>query len=83
MLLENIYNEFNQAVETRAGGDVIKNIYNADGLRVVKETNGSKTNYLYEGLQSVLETDSSNNETGRSVYGQHLISRTINNKTYK
>jgi len=82
VLLENIYDEFNQAVETRSNGSVIKNTYNGDGLRVVKDTNGTKTNYLYEGMQVVLETDVSNNETGRNVFGNNLISRTTGGKTY-
>ena len=82
MLLENIYDEFNQAVETRSNGSVIKNTYNGDGLRVVKDTNGTKTNYLYEGMQVVLQTDVSNNETGRNVLGNNLISRTTGGKTY-
>jgi len=82
VLLENIYDEFNQAIETRADGKVIKNTYNGDGLRVVKDVNGTKTNYLYEGMQVVLETDSSNNETARNVHGNQLISRTAAGKTY-
>ncbi len=49
---------------------------------VVKDTNGTKTNYLYEGMQVVLETDSAGNESGRNIFGSNLIARNVGGKMY-
>jgi len=80
--MENVYNEWNEAIEIAVNGKAIKNTYNGDGLRVKKEVDNKTTNYLYESTNVVLETDAQNNETAKNVYGNNLISRETNNETH-
>lgn len=76
------YDVFNQLVKTYKGSDVITNVYNGEGHRVSKTSDGVTTNYLYEYDRVVLETDGNNNQTARNIYGTNLISRESNNTKY-
>ncbi|MCI5892149.1 MAG: hypothetical protein MRZ66_01920 [Clostridiales bacterium] len=76
------YDVFNQFVKTYKGGNVITNVYNGEGHRVSKTSNGVTTNYLYEYDRVILETDGNNNQTARNIYGTNLISRESNNTKY-
>lgn len=76
------YDVFNQLVKTYKGSNVITNVYNGEGHRVSKTSDGVTTNYLYEYDRVVLETDGNNNQTARNIYGTNLISRESNNIKY-
>lgn len=76
------YDVFNQLVKTYKGSNVITNVYNGEGHRVSKTSNGVTTNYLYEYDRVILETDGNNNQTARNIYGTNLISRESNNTKY-
>jgi hypothetical protein len=82
VILDNVYNEWDQAIETSSNGNLIKNTYNGDGLRVEKDVNGRKTNYLYEENNVILETDGDNKEVARNIYGTNLVARSMGKKDY-
>ncbi|MDD2401757.1 MAG: hypothetical protein PHD60_06080, partial [Clostridia bacterium] len=51
-------------------------------LRVAKEVNGERTQYLYEYDKVVLELDEAGNEVGRNTYGLNLLRRTVEGESY-
>lgn len=80
--VKNTYDELNELVKTvNPGGSTIDNIYNGEGVRTGKATNGVTRRYLYEGDKVVLETDAKGNLIARNIYGTNLISRTTAGKT--
>ncbi|MDD2402550.1 MAG: DUF6531 domain-containing protein, partial [Clostridia bacterium] len=71
--ITNTYDLVNQLIKTAAGETTVINIYNGEGLRVAKEVNGERTQYLYEYDKVVLELDEAGNEVGRNTYGLNLL----------
>jgi len=77
----NVYNEFNQLARTVVGSKTVENIYNGEGLRVVKKVDGKATNYVYIYDKIILELDDAGKQTARNLLGSNLISRTIEDGT--
>jgi YD repeat-containing protein len=77
VMVTNTYDVWNQLIKTVTNGSTVTNIYNGEGLRVAKEVDGVKTQYLYEYDKIVLEVDEENNVTARNVYGLNLPRRTV------
>ena len=71
----NVYNEFNQLIETTVGTSKVENTYNGEGLRVKKTVNGVETNYVYIYDKIMLELDQYGKEVARNISGLSLISR--------
>ena len=69
------YDGWNQMVSATEGATTVTMAYNGLGLRVEKTTGGATSRYLYEYSDVILETDGSNNQTGRNVYGANLVKR--------
>ncbi|MDD4049321.1 MAG: hypothetical protein PHI90_11025, partial [Clostridia bacterium] len=80
--ITNTYDLVNQLIKTAAGETTVINIYNGEGLRVAKEVNGERTQYLYEYDKVVLELDEAGNEVGRNTYGLNLLRRTVEGESY-
>ena len=78
----NTYDLLDRLVTTSASGNTVINTYNGEGLRVSKQVNGVITRYLYEYDQVVLETDGSNNQKARDIYGTNLLARTADGQAY-
>lgn len=79
----NTYDKYNQLIKTvTEDGTVVTKIYNAEGYRVGKATDGTMTYYLYEADKVILEMDASGNQKARNVYGTNLLIRTADSETY-
>ena len=73
------YDVYNQLIEINTANGVHETYtYNSEGYRDSKTSNDKVIRYLYEGDKVILEVDGENSEKARSVYGNKLISRTIN-----
>lgn len=70
LVTTNKYDELNELVETiTAEGINIVNIYDGEGKRVAKASNGNIKRYFYDGEKVVLELNESGAETAQNVYG--------------
>ncbi len=83
LIKENTYNLLNQLTDTTTYSDgtpesVVANAYNGEGYRVEKTVNGETTKYLYEYDKVVSELDESGDQTAFNIYGNNLLSRTVN-----
>ena len=77
------YDRRNQLIETEtAGGSILTNVYNGEGLRISKTTNGQTTCFLYEYDKVVLEVYADGTEKARNLYGTNLLMRTVDNESY-
>lgn len=80
-ITENTYDVLNRLTKTSIDGVVVtENIYNAEGLRIVKKSEGSTTRYFYEYDKIVLEisTDTWGNvEQAQNIYGTNLLKRKV------
>ncbi len=80
---ENAYDVRNQLVSTTMAGMQIRNVYNGEGLRVSKRTNGTLERYLLDGDRVVLELAENGTMIGRNVYGISLVMRQSGGSTYQ
>ncbi|MBE6049739.1 MAG: hypothetical protein E7214_03520, partial [Clostridium sp.] len=70
------YDNYNRVIVISQDGKTLeKNAYNYEGLRVLKETDGKKVIYIYDGKNVFLELNDSSEVNARNVYGTKLISR--------
>jgi len=80
-ITENTYDVLNRLTKTSIDGVVVtENIYNAEGLRIVKKSEGATTRYFYEYDKIVLEisTDTWGNvEQAQNIYGTNLLKRKV------
>ena len=76
-LIRYSYDNFNRLKTMKDEDTTASYTYNAQGYRVEKKINGTTTDYLYEGDKVVLETDKSNNQKAVQVYGNNLLSRSV------
>lgn len=75
-ITKNSYDEFNELIKTTTpDGKTIINVYNGEGKRVAKISDGVVRRYLYEGEKVILETDGNGVVIGRNIYGTNLVSR--------
>jgi RHS repeat-associated protein len=56
--------------------------YDAEGLRIGKESGSAKTGYLYENGNILLETDGKNHVTAKNIWGNRLIERDADDTSY-
>ncbi len=80
---ENTYDARNQLVSTTMAGMQMRNVYNGEGLRVSKRTNGTLERYLLDGDRVVLELAENGTTIGRNVYGISLVMRQSGGNTYQ
>lgn len=82
LITTNTYDVFNQLTGTVQNGTTVTNTYNGEGLRVAKQVNGVKTQYLYEYDKVVLEVDGQGNQVAKNLYGLNLLKRSVEGEDY-
>ncbi len=78
----NTYDSDNQLVKSVVDGVETTYVYNGEGKRIQKKNGDSVIKYVYEGMNIILELDSSNNELAHNQYGLSLVSRDTGSKGY-
>ncbi len=80
------YDKFNRLTEYSSGDISVEYSYNAEDYRVGKrvvDTNGVEViQYFYEGDHVLFETDGTGSITAYNLYGNHLISRSVQGEQY-
>ncbi len=80
------YDAFNRLTEYSSGDISVEYSYNAEDYRIGKrvvDTNGVEViQYFYEGDHVLFETDGSGSITAYNLYGNHLISRSVQGEQY-
>lgn len=83
-----IFNDMTKATDLNTNNTLVENKYNAEGLRVSKESDGEKIGYIYEGQNPIVELDLNATGTKSTVkasneyVGDTVISKTIGNEKY-